>query len=72
MNKEKLKGFMLLNGDKPEDLASALNIAVSSLSRKMNSYNDADFTQKEIAVIKERYKLNPQQVDEIFFADVVS
>ena len=70
-NKQKLRGAMLLHGDTMNDLAEALGIAYQTLSMKMNA-NGSEFTQGEIAVIRERYKLSDEQVIQIFFEELVS
>ena len=71
MNIKELKVEMVRHNDNSKDLADALGIARQTLSRKMNSPT-ADFTQNEIAIIKNRYELTGDRVTEIFFADLVS
>ena len=44
----------------------------TTLSNKMNETNGAEFTQGEIAKIKERYNVTTEEVDEIFFTTKVS
>lgn len=68
MNSKELKIEMLRHNETGEDLAKALGIARQTLSNKMSENNDADFTQKEIAKIKEHYSLSNDRVSEIFFA----
>lgn len=72
MDINKLKSKMALYGDNGGDLAEYLNISRSTLSGKMNETNGAEFTQGEIQKIKERYDLNSNEVDEIFFNAKVS
>ena len=72
MNKSILKSKMALFEDTAETLATAIGIANSTLSVKMNSYNGAEFTQGEIRKIKDRYDLTAEEVDLIFFAAEVS
>lgn len=72
MDINKLKSKMALYGDNGGDLAEYLNISRSTLSGKMNETNGAEFTQGEIQKIKERYDLNGNEVDEIFFNAKVS
>ena len=67
MNKNMLRSVMVLNGDNNTDLAEYLGISTSTLSCKMNETNGAEFNQSEIRKIKTRYKLTPEQVDQIFF-----
>lgn len=63
---------MKLHGDTGTSLSAFLGIARSTFSAKINETNGAEFTQGEIASIKERYKLNAEEVVEIFFDDKVS
>ena len=68
MKKNELESVMKLFGDTGADLAQYLGIARSTFSAKINETNGAEFTQREIMMIKERYKLTPEQLDNIFFA----
>lgn len=61
---------MVLHGDTQRTLAEALEIAELTLSKKLNEKNE--FTQSEIKAIKNRYRLNPDEVDAIFFKASVS
>ena len=72
MDKKKLEALMKLNGDTGGDLAECLGIARSTFSAKLNETNGAGFTQREIAAIKVRYKLNAEQIDETFFTEKVT
>ena len=66
MNGALLKSIMVLNGDTNRDLAEFLGITPGSVCNKINE-KDTEFKQGEIAMIKERYHLTPEQVDAIFF-----
>ncbi len=72
MNKQKLVGIMHGNGDRQEDLAKAIGISPQRFNAKINETDGAEFTQGEIQRIKERYNLNSDDIDAIFFASVVS
>lgn len=72
MNKQMLVGIMYTHGDTQEDLAKAIGISLQRLNAKINETGGAEFTQGEIQGIKERYKLTPDEVDNIFFASDVS
>lgn len=72
MNKRKLEAKMKMYGDIGRTLASYIGIARTTLSAKMNETNGAEFTQGEIAKIKERYNLTAEEVDDIFFTTKVS
>ena len=72
MNKLRLESVMRLHGDTGETLSDYLGIARSTFSAKKNETNGAEFTQGEIAKIKVRYNLQPEEVDMIFFAEKVS
>lgn len=54
-------------GDNGGQLAKYLGITRGTFSLKLNEKNGAEFTNKEMIKIKERYKLTPDQVDLIFF-----
>lgn len=65
MNSNILKSKIKLNEDTQEELAEYLGITNSTLSFKINGKND--FLRAEIQLIKQRYKLTPQEIDQIFF-----
>lgn len=65
MDKAKLKAKMILNNDTGITLAKALGISDTTLSAKIN--NKAEFTRSEIEKIKLRYKLDAEEIDNIFF-----
>lgn len=67
MNKGLLRSIMVLHGDKNKDLADMLEISEQSVSAKINE-NGTEFKQGEIAKIKNRYNLTPEEVEAIFFA----
>jgi predicted transcriptional regulator len=67
MNKELLRSIMVLHGDTNKDLAELLEISEQSVSGKINE-KGTEFKQGEIAKIKDRYNLTPEQVESIFFA----
>lgn len=71
MNSKMLRSVMVLHGDTNSDLASCLGITEQSVSNKINEAG-TEFKQGEIAKIKARYNLTPEQVDEIFFSLKVS
>lgn len=72
MNKLKLESVMKLHGDTGTSLAKFLRIARTTFSAKINETNGAEFTQGEIARIKEKYSLSPEDVIAIFFDQKVS
>lgn len=65
MNSNILKAKIKLNQDTQEDLAEHLGITNSTLSFKING--KADFLRAEIQLIKQRYNLTPNEIDQIFF-----
>lgn len=71
MNVNLLKSVMVLHGDTNKALARYLGITEQSLCKKINN-NGAEFRQLEIAKIKEKYNLDCDMIDRIFFADMVS
>lgn len=72
MNKRMLQAEMALHGDTGGSLAEYLGIWRSTFSAKINETNGAEFTQHEIAAIKERYGLTAEKIDQIFFEKKVS
>lgn len=66
MNKAMLRSVMILHGDTVADLAEHLNISVQSVVNKMGDKR-SEFKQSEIAKIKDRYDLTPEQLEDIFF-----
>lgn len=67
MNKNMLESQMKLNGDTAGTLSEAIGISRQTFSLKIND-KGSEFTQSEITSIKNRYKLTPEQIDNIFFA----
>ena len=65
MNGNILKSKIKLNKDKQESLAKYLGITNPTLSLKING--KSDFLGSEIQLIKQRYNLTPDEIDEIFF-----
>lgn len=72
MNTVLLKSKMVLFGDTNTTLGKALNLAYQTVSAKINNTNGAEFTQGEISIMKYRYNLTPDEVDKIFFNQIVS
>lgn len=68
MNKNKLKAVMIYHGDIGKDLAEALGISRVTLSKKMNENHNFCFNQTEISLIKERYNLDSNEINDIFFS----
>lgn len=66
MNKKLLESAMKKYGDTQETLANFLRLTRGSVNKKINE-TKASFTQPEIRLIKERYNLSAQEIDEIFF-----
>ena len=71
MNKNRLESVMKLHGDNGGTLSEYLGISRQQFSRKIND-KSAEFTQSEIAMIKEKYDLSPEDIDSIFFDKKVS
>ena len=72
LNKKKLVGVMYEHGDTQAALAEYLGISKSRLNAKLNETNGAEFTQREIKSISEKYAMSADQICEIFFATLVS
>lgn len=67
MNKLRLESVMKIHGDTGTSLAVYLGMARTTFSAKINETNGAEFTQGEISAIKEKYKLTPEDIVNIFF-----
>ncbi|WP_338630352.1 hypothetical protein [Clostridium baratii] len=72
MNKLLLRSIMMLNGDTNTTLSEFIGISKQRFSAKLNETKGAEFTQKEIFKIKNKYRLSAEKIEEIFFNDIVS
>ena len=70
MNETEFKVVMLRHGDTNAILAEYLGLATKTLILKIKGV--LCFNQREIGMIKERYKLSPEELDMLFFATQVS
>lgn len=70
MNANRLRAMMLLHGDNGKSLSKALGISSQRFSAKLNSVDGAEFKQGEIQIIKDRYQLTPEDIDNIFGLEV--
>lgn len=71
MNSRLFRAKMVEKGETSDSVAKYLNIARSTLYRKIRGV-DTDFDQKEITALKNRWELSPEDVDRIFFTEKVS
>ena len=67
MNSQRLKGIIKIHDGSQSVLADAMGLSLSRLNAKINETN-AEFSQSEIAFIRDRYKLSKSEVTDIFFA----
>lgn len=65
MNKNLLVSKMKLYGDTQADLADAIGCSLVTLNFKING--TTEFKQGEIVIIRDRYCLSAEDVDQIFF-----
>lgn len=65
MNSIELEVEMKRHNDTGQTLAKALGISPATFSKKKNG--DAEFTQKEMKKIIDRYSLSSDRTNEIFF-----
>ena len=70
MNKNELRAQMARHGDTGQTLAEALGISMQAFSEKINA--KTSFKQTEIQCIINRYNLNAEDTQRIFFAIEVS
>lgn len=67
MRQERLKGKMVENNLRDQDMAKILGIDSSTFYRKKNGVTD--FTREEIKIMKDYLHLSAEEVDSIFFGD---
>ena len=70
MNSNLLRAVIAKNGDTQGKLAEAMGMPVSALSMRING--KIDFRRNEIRFIKQRYNLSSEEIDSIFFTELVS
>ena len=70
MNCNLLKATIVKNGDTQEKLAKDMGLPTSALNMRING--KIEFRRNEINYIKQRYNLSSDEVDSIFFAEIVS
>lgn len=66
MNSQMLKGLIKSYDGNQSVLAEAMGLSLSRLNAKINE-TGAEFSQSEIAFIRDRYELSRAQVTDIFF-----
>lgn len=69
MENRLLKSKMVLHGDNHAELAKYLDIALPTVSNKING--KTDWTQTEMLMIKSRYDLTDEEYIKIFDKEVV-
>lgn len=72
MNKNEFVSVMKKHGDNQSDVAAFIGISLQRFNAKLNETDGAEFTQGEIQKVKEKYNLDGDQVDAIFFTPNVS
>lgn len=68
MNADLLKGKIREHGMTQEDVAKTIGISLSRFNAKLNNASGAEFSLGEAKAIIGLFSLNPEQVDQIFFA----
>lgn len=68
IRKNVLTSKMKLFDDTQEKLSEALNLSLARTNAKINGTNGAEFTPSEIIIIKTRYNLTAEEVDDIFLS----
>ena len=71
MNKQMLRGLIIMNDGNQKNLANAMDMSLSRLNAKLNE-TGAEFSKSEIDFIRNRYNLSREQLVDIFFNDDVS
>lgn len=67
MNTQMLKGIIVAKDGNQSTLADAMGLSLSRFNAKLNETGGAQFNKDEIQFIRDRYKLSPKQVVDIFF-----
>lgn len=70
MNSNLLKAMIVKNGDTQEKLAEAMGLPTSAINMRINGRTE--FRRNEINFIKQRYSLTSEEIDSIFFSELVS
>ena len=70
MNSNLLKATIIKNGETQEKLAKDMGLQTSALNMRING--KIEFRRNEIIFIKQRYNLSSDEVDSIFFDEIVS
>ena len=70
MNSNLLKATIIKNGDTQEKLAKDMGLQTSALNMRING--TIEFRRNEIIFIKQRYNLSSDEIDSIFFDEIVS
>ena len=66
MNIALFKYYMAKNRETMSTLAVALGKCKATVSNCVNGNNNSEFNRADIQVLKERWKLTPEQVDKVF------
>lgn len=67
-----LKSYIVKHDKTQRELAEAMDVSLSRLNAKINETGGAEFSQGEIAFIKNRYNLSAEEINKIFFDIKVS
>lgn len=62
------KYFAGKNSDTMRDVAKIIGVSTTTMSNKL-AQKRGDFSRADIAKLKKRWQLTPEQVDKIFFND---
>ena len=68
MNVNMLKGKIKENDMTQEDVANKIGLSLSRFNAKLNETGGDEFSIGEVRSMKNLFKLQPEQVDQIFFA----
>ncbi len=67
MKSQILKGIIKMYDGSQSVLADAMGLSLSRLNAKINETGGAEFSQSEIAFIRDRYRMSKSQVTDVFF-----
>lgn len=63
-----VEGKIKENDMTQEDVANKIGLSLSRFNAKLNETGGAEFSLGEVRSMKNLFKLEPEQVDQIFFA----
>ena len=67
MNADMMKGKMREQAMTQGEVAKEIGLSLSRFNAKLNGKAGAEFSLRELQALRDLFRLNPEQVDQIFF-----